>query len=95
MAPHGTLACYGSNAYTDIPVPFRTLLFNSFSLRFFLVYDLSPADRRAALDGLTGLLEGGHLQHTIGASYQLDAIAQAHEAVEGGKVIGNVVVDLS
>jgi NADPH:quinone reductase len=95
MAPHGTLACYGSNAYTDIPVPFRTLLFNSFSLRFFLVYDLSPADRRAALDGLTGLLEGGRLQHAIGACYQLDAIAQAHEAVEGGKLIGNVVIDLS
>jgi NADPH:quinone reductase len=95
MAPHGTLACYGSNAYTDIPVPFRTLLFNSFSLRFFLVYDLSPADRRVALDGLTGLLDSGRLQHAIGARYQLDAIAQAHEAVEGGKVIGNVVVDLS
>jgi NADPH:quinone reductase len=95
LAPHGMLACYGSNAYTDIAVPFRALLFNSFSLRFFLVYDLSPADRRAALDGLTTLLAGDRLRHTIGARYKLDDIALAHEAVEGGKLIGNVVVELS
>jgi NADPH:quinone reductase len=95
LAPHGTLACYGSNAYTDIAVPFRALLFNSFSLRFFLVYDLSPADRHVALDGLTTLLAGDRLRHTIGARYKLDDIALAHEAVEGGKLIGNVVVELS
>jgi NADPH:quinone reductase len=89
------LACYGSNAYTDIAVPFRALLFNSFSLRFFLVYDLSPADRHVALDGLTTLLAGDRLRHTIGARYKLDDIALAHEAVEGGKLIGNVVVELS
>jgi NADPH2:quinone reductase len=95
LAPHGTLVSYGSNAYGDIPVPFRALLWNSFSLRFFLVYDLTPHDRRAVVDGLSQLLASGRLLHTIGARFRLDDIATAHEAVEGGELIGNVIVELA
>jgi NADPH2:quinone reductase len=95
LAPHGTLVSYGSNAYGDIPVPFRALLWNSFSLRFFLVYDLTPHDRRAVVDGLSQLLASGRLSHTIGARFRLDDIATAHEAVEGGELIGNVIVELA
>ena len=95
LAPHGTLVSYGSNAYGDIAIPFRALLWNSFSLRFFLVYDLAPQDRRAAIDGLTQLLTGGRLSHAIGAQFALDEIVAAHEAVEAGRLIGNVVVGLS
>lgn len=94
LAPHGTLVSYGSNGYGDIGIPFRALLFGSSCLRFFLVYDLSLPDRHAAIDGLNTLLAAGHLRHTIGASVPLDQIAVAHEAVEGGKLIGNVVVML-
>lgn len=94
LAPHGTLVCYGSNAYGETPVPFKELLFSSLSLRFFLVYDLTPRDRQDAIAGLTRLLEDGKLSHTIGARFALEEIAQAHEAVEGGRLVGNVIVDL-
>ena len=94
LAPHGTLVCYGSNAYGDIPVPFRTLLFSSISLRFFLAYDLNPVDRHIAIESLTDLLANRRLSHTIGARFALDDVAAAHEAVEGGKVVGNVILDL-
>lgn len=93
-APHATVVSYGSNAVDDIAVPFRTLLTSSISLCFFLVYDLRPTDRRIALDGVTELLANGRLSHSIGARFPLNDIAAAHEAVEGGKVIGNVIVDL-
>jgi len=95
LAAHGTLVSYGSNAYGDIAIPFRTLLWNSISLRFFLVYDLMPNDRRAVVDGLSRLLAEGRLSHAIGARFGFDEVAAAHEAVEGGSVIGNVVVDLN
>jgi NADPH2:quinone reductase len=94
LAPHGVLVSYGSNAYTDLPVPYRVLLFGSISLLFFLVYDLGAADRLAAVDGLTRLLAAGQLAHTIGGRWPLDDIAAAHEAVEGGARVGNVVVDV-
>ena len=94
LAAHGTLVSYGSNDMGEVPVPFRTLLFSSISLRFFIVYDLTAAERCSALEGLNTLLADGRLIHTIGARFALDDIAAAHEAVEGGKVIGNVVIDL-
>ena len=95
LAPHGVLVSYGSNAYVDIPIPYRMLLFNSISLHFFLVYELSAVDRRAAVEGLSRMLQGGQLIHTIGGRWRLDEIAAAHEAVEGGKLTGNAVVDVA
>ena len=94
LGPHGTLVSYGSNAYGDIAVPYRALLWNSVSLRFFLVYDLTPHDRRAVVDGLSQLLAARPMLHTVGARFRLDDVAAAHEAVEGGGVIGNVIVEL-
>ena len=70
------------------------MLFNSVSLQFFLVYDLTPQDRQGAIDRLTALLQAGQLQHTVGQRFSLDHIVQAHETVEAGQVIGNVVIDL-
>ncbi len=93
LVPHGTLVSYGSNAMGDVPVPFRDLLFRSVTLRFFVVYELLPEDRRAALDGVTAMLESGRLTHTVGARFPLDGIAAAHEAVERGTVLGNVVLE--
>jgi NADPH2:quinone reductase len=94
LAPHGTLVCYGSNDMDRVELPFRDLLFRSVALRFFLVYDLSPEDRRAALDGLGEMLAAGRLSHAVGARFPLDAVAEAHEAVERGGAVGNVVVEL-
>lgn len=95
LAPHGTLVSYGSNAYGDIAIPFRALLWNSSSLRFFLVYDLAPPDRRAAIDGLSQLLARGQLSHAIGPRFGFNEVAAAHEAVEAGSSIGNVIVELA
>ncbi len=93
LAPHGQLVGYGSNVVGDIPLTFRPLLFNSIGLKFFLVYDLLPADRAWCVNRLNEWLAGGQLQHTIGARFTLDQIVKAHEAVEAGQ-LGNVVIDL-
>ena len=93
LAPHGQLIGYGSNVVGDIPLTFRPLLFNSLGLKFFLVYDLLPADRTWCVNRTNELLAAGQLQHTIGARFSLDQIVQAHEAVEAGQ-LGNVVIDL-
>ena len=94
LAPHGRVVCFGSNA-PEITLNFRALLFPSVSLKFFLVYDLPPADRQLATARLTSLLQANTLQHAIGQRFALDQIVQAHEAVEAGQAIGNVVLDLA
>ena len=94
LAPHGRVVCYGSNVATDLPINFRAMLWSSLELKFFLVYDLQAADRLAALTQLGDLLEAKRLQHAISRSFALEDIAPAHEAVEAGQDIGNIVLTL-
>ena len=93
LAAHGQVVCYGSNAL-EVNLPFRPWLFQSMGVKFFLVYDLTPADRQVAVARLSAMLAQNQLQHSIGARFALDQIAQAHQAVEVGQTVGNVVVDL-
>jgi NADPH2:quinone reductase len=67
---------------------------NSITLRLFLVYDLSAADREASLAELGALLQSNRLIHTVGRRLPLGEIALAHELSERGEVVGNVVLDI-
>jgi NADPH2:quinone reductase len=95
VAPHGAVICYGSNARGEVPLTFSAWLPRSIDLRFFLVYDLLPAQRRAAVGQLSRWLAGGRLSHNLGPRFELARIADAHEAVESGRVAGNVLVTLA
>jgi len=90
----GTAAVYGSNT-PEVTLPFGAYLFRDIALRFFVVYELPEAVRREAIDEVTEMLDAGLLQHSIAARFPLERIAAAHEAVEGGRVIGHVVIDLA
>jgi NADPH:quinone reductase len=58
------------------------------------VYELNAAERAAALDGIAHALEAGALATLIGKTFPLADIVAAHKAVEGGKILGNVVVNI-
>jgi NADPH2:quinone reductase len=68
---------------------------NSVTLRLFLVYELSAADRTAGIAELTDLLKQGRLVHTVARRLPLESIAEAHDIVERGDVIGNIVLDIA
>ena len=94
LRPHGCLICYGSNVPGDVPINFRNLLYTSVGLKFFLVYDLQDDARTYGLQRLDALLHANSLQHTIGATFGLKDLVQAHQAVESGKVLGNIVIQI-
>jgi NADPH:quinone reductase len=94
LKPHGTMVCYGSNVPGEIMIPFPSLLWNSYALKFMILYELLPQDRHAVIAELTAMLELGLLEHSVGARFPLADIAAAHEGVEAGSVIGNVVLDI-
>ena len=94
LRPHGRLVGYGSNQPGDVPVHFRTLLWSSLELRFFVVYDLLPPDREAVTREAVELLARDALAHTIGEGFPLEDIAAAHEKVEAGDLVGNVVLKI-
>jgi NADPH:quinone reductase len=89
----GDIVVYGSAA-PDIAVPFVPMILKNVRLRFFIVYNLSAADRARALAGVTDLLRQGRLVHNIAQRLPLERIADAHELVEGGRAAGNVVLQI-
>src|SRR5205814_1109656 len=93
LAPEGDIVVYGSGT-PQIPIPFLPLLLKNVRLRFFIVYNLTAADRTAAIEGLHELMRSNRLAHNIAARRPLAAIVEAHEIVEGGRVAGNTVVEI-
>jgi NADPH2:quinone reductase len=91
LRPEGIVAVYGGSA-PEPAIPFQFLLQNSITLRFFLVYNMPPALRARATADITRMLESGALIHNVAQTFALADIVAAHEAVEAGKVLGNVVV---
>lgn len=95
MAPHSTAVFYGSNVSGDVPLNFPAMLWNSYGLKSFLVYELRHEDRKVLNAELTTILENNAVKHSIGPRFSLRDIARAHETVEEGKAIGNVVIDVA
>lgn len=93
LRPRGTVVVYGTGT-PQAEVPAQFLLTNAIVLKFIFVYELSAEERRAALDEITRLLEADRLVHNVASTMPLEDIVAAHEAVEQGKMLGNVVVNV-
>jgi NADPH2:quinone reductase len=94
VRPEGDVVVYGSGA-AEIPLPFAPAILKNVRLRFFIVYNLSAGDRARAIENLVPLLVAGRLTHNIGARLPLERIAEAHELVEHGRVVGNVILEVA
>jgi NADPH:quinone reductase-like Zn-dependent oxidoreductase len=91
VAREGVCVVYGANT-PQATFDFGPMIMSGAAVRFFIVYELSPEARKRGVDDLTRWLEEGRLQHTIAATLPLERTIEAHERVEQGKLIGNVVV---
>jgi len=94
LRPRGTVVVYGTGA-ADSSVPLFFFLRNAIMLRFIYVYELDATERAAALAGIERATTTGALVTNIGATFPLADVVAAHEAVEQGKVLGNVVVQIA
>jgi NADPH2:quinone reductase len=93
IARDGLVAAYGSNDQ-QVGFEFTRMIMTGVAIRFFIVYELARDVRDAAIAHLTRLLEMGVLQHAVAATYPLARVIEAHEAVEQGRHVGNVVMTM-
>jgi NADPH2:quinone reductase len=93
LRPHANVVIYGMSS-SESTLPTLWLMRNSITLRLFLVYDVSAADRDACLAELGALLQSNRLIHIVGRRLPLHDIALAHELSERGEVIGNIVLNI-
>jgi NADPH:quinone reductase len=89
----GELVAYGSSP-APLNLPFSTLLAKNIQLKFFMVYHLADADRLRAQSLLQRLLMRGLLSHNLAQRLPLAQIVEAHELVESGRAMGNVVLQI-
>jgi NADPH2:quinone reductase len=93
LHPRSTVVVYGTgSAETTIPAQF--LLVNAIALKFVYVYELTAQERDAAIGAITRMLESNSLINNVALSLPLAEIVAAHEAVEQGKALGNVVLTM-
>jgi NADPH2:quinone reductase len=91
IADYGLAVCYGSDEQ-QVPLTFGAMLAGNIGFRFFIVYRQSPEMRAQATREINGYMEAGRLKHAVGRKVPLAEIVTAHEAVEKGAVMGNVVL---
>lgn len=94
LRPHGIVVVYGISS-GEATLPVSWLMRSSITIRLFLIYEISEADRKAGIAELTALLEQGRLVHTVARRLPLEDIARGHEMSERGEVIGNILLDIA
>lgn len=92
---NGTIAAYASMGEREPKLPFSALMSKNVTVRPVLIYTMPEAAKDEATRDVNALVEAGRLIHQIGARFPLGRIVDAHEAQESGKIMGNIVVDVS
>ena len=93
VRPGATIVVYGMGA-GEATVPTYWFMRNRITLGFVFIYEIGEADRAAGLREMDALLRERALQHTVGLRLPLADIARAHDLVEQGQVLGNVVLEI-
>jgi NADPH2:quinone reductase len=91
----GTVAVYASSSVREPSLPVYRLMYKNINLRFVLVYNMSQQAKDSACRDILEAIDDGALQHAVAARFPLDQLVAAHELVESGSAIGNVIVEIS
>jgi NADPH:quinone reductase len=95
IRPNGVIASYSSTACPEPVFPYYPLAYKGVTLRLVQAYILPEPARALAVADIGEALRDGGLQHRIAAVFPLPETAAAHELLESGEAIGNVVVTLT
>ncbi len=91
---NGTIATYASDSQTTHPTPIYSLIYKNLTVHYVLVYAMSPSAHQQAAKDITACLKAGGLKPAIAKRYPLEEIAAAHECLESGRAIGNIIVEV-
>ncbi|MCR9138709.1 MAG: NADPH:quinone reductase [Alphaproteobacteria bacterium] len=95
LKPGAVIAAYSSTAVPEPTLPYYAFAFRGATLRFIQGFLLSPEVIGAATELIGKMAARDALKVAIAARLPLNKIVEAHEMVESGNAIGNVVLDVS
>ena len=93
IAENGTVASYSSTRVREPVLPYYAFGLKGVRLHFVQGMNMPRAIREAGARTIVALAERGMLKPRIACRFPLSDIAAAHECVEAGQAIGNVVIE--
>ncbi|MEM7226485.1 MAG: NADPH:quinone reductase [Pseudomonadota bacterium] len=94
LKPNGMIAAYASMGAPQPSLQYYPLMFNNTVIRLVFVYAMPAEATGAAGLAVDQMLRSGALKPRVAQTFALADIAAAHEMVEGGRQIGNVIVTI-
>ena len=96
LAPSGVVSAYATEEPSAmLSIPFLRAMFGGFVFRYVFVYSMPDEARREAIKDVNACLSAGAYHPVIGMRVPLERLAEAHEALETGRVCGKIVVEIS
>ena len=93
IAENGTVASYSSTRVREPVLPYYAFGLKGVRLHFVQGMNMPRDIREAGARTIVALLERGMLKPRVAQRFRLADIAAAHECVEAGQAIGNIVVE--
>lgn len=95
LRTNGAVAMYSANPDDAPALPILSLMLRNIIIRTILVYTMPIFAKEAAIRDITNALEVDKLRHNIAQIFPLTEVAAAHEAQDGGKIIGKAIVEIA
>ena len=94
IKPNGIISAYGSMAEMEPKLPFYNLMFKGVKIDTYLIYAIDQRLRKEIIEGLSKKLNANSLKHMVSQTFSIDDIVEAHEVMESGSIIGNIVIKI-
>jgi NADPH:quinone reductase len=94
IKPNGRVACYSSTSNRTPTFPYYAFALKGCTLHLLQGARMPDRVQQDGARVIAGLLRRGHLHPQIAATFRLDATAAAHDLLESGTAVGNIVVTI-
>jgi NADPH2:quinone reductase len=94
IKPNGRVACYSSTSNRTPTLPYYAFALKGCTLHLLQGARMPDPVQQDGARVIAGLLCRGHLRPQIAATFKLEATAAAHDLLESGGAVGNIVVTI-
>lgn len=95
MASGGTVGAYATASNLTPEIPFYPLAFKNIGVQSVFVYSMSDESKKAAISDINDMLAAGTLKPQLAQTFGFTEITAAHEMIEAGGVVGNIVINIA
>jgi NADPH2:quinone reductase len=93
LAKHGVISAYASDRKPEPSLPFYEFMLKNQVLRWVFMYELQDKDLANALGDINDWLSERVPYSFIDSVWPIGQVIQAHQRLETGKAVGNVLID--